>query len=696
MKNFNNVQKRSFKIYQIVFVLIFFLFLLNLNSVEAVWEPPGPNPPEGNVSAPLNQGSTPQFKKGGLHLGATQAMENYQFSVKDGKSYLEGDLEVSDVITMTASNGNINMKGSLDIQGDLDLNGGTLDIDDGMVDIVNAVDSSVLYVQASAANAVAISGSSLTGVGVKGVSASGIAVEGNVAGVGTGVYGWTLDASAIGIVGYNADPDGLAGRFDGTVRFRPVSGNDFTEIDGGELIFNDGTGRTIEITPPNLIVSGNIQTTNGDILVDSGNIWITAGFIDLNKGNIINLAKPIQDLDAVNKKYVDDEIISGAGDDDWIISGGADAIYRLTGNVGIGTNSPETPLTIVRSDGSPQILSILSDDTGAEIQIADADSGWDAADGSIFGHVDQDLNIYNQEQGDISIYTSNDSSKGIRINSLGNVGIGTDSPTQKLDIRNGRLHIERTSGIVAPQIELYDTSGIDGEDFTIISKDGKFKVSHDIDASTSENRFTIDSSGNIGIGTETPSVKLDVEVDSGNGTAIRGFVNNPAGNLLILDSPYFSGSHAFSVDVRGNTDIQGDVTVSGDVFQIGGGLDVSGDSILGDSSSEVYMPGGATLNNGLAIQSGGLQVDGDIDATGDICDGTGSCLSAVSGSFWADGGDNKIYYNDGNVGIGTVAPSSVLEVVGDIEIGANELKKDAAGGPSIGFDASGNVVVTIP
>jgi hypothetical protein len=63
-----------------------------------------------------------------------------------------------------------------------------------------------------------------------------------------------------------------------------------------------------------------------------------------------------------------------------------------------------------------------------------------------------------------------------------------------------------------------------------------------------------------------------------------------------------------------------------------------------------------------------LDVSGQIHATGDICTdvGGGKCLSSAGGgSQWTTSGSN-IYYNLGNVGIGTANPAQKLEVSGKI------------------------------
>jgi len=330
--NFMKSFEKNFKIYQIFFVVIFFLFIVNIDNSRAEWTGPSGNPPENNVMAPLNQGTTPQYKDGALHIGDNTTMGGYEFSVVNGFSYFGGDLEVGGKATIKASTGAFETDGSIILQGNIDLNDGTLDIDDGMVDINNATDDEVLSVQATKNNATAIYGSASVGnsaIAVEGISTTGIGVSGNVTSNGVGVYGWTLDASAIGVEGSNTALGGISGRFTNTVRFNPISGNTFAEINGGTIIFDDGTG--IETTIEPLLINMGI---GGNIILEQGDIDVEFGEIDMHINNIINVKDPSDPLDAVNLRTLTDLIDSASvGGSLYWTQTGNNISYDTVGNV---------------------------------------------------------------------------------------------------------------------------------------------------------------------------------------------------------------------------------------------------------------------------------------------------------------------------------------------------------------------------
>ena len=142
-----------------------------------------------------------------------------------------------------------------------------------------------------------------------------------------------------------------------------------------------------------------------------------------------------------------------------------------SGNVGIGTATPGAKLEI-------------NDASSPKIRFGrDSSYYWD------IGHTSSDFQIQSQTGGTI-----------MHLNYDGNVGIGTTGPSEKLEVV-GNIQVSGTY----PIIKFSDYNN--NPDFSLIGANGKFIV---YDATNNLDRFLIDSSGNVGIGTNIPNEKLDV------------------------------------------------------------------------------------------------------------------------------------------------------------------------------------------
>ena len=159
-----------------------------------------------------------------------------------------------------------------------------------------------------------------------------------------------------------------------------------------------------------------------------------------------------------------------------------------SGNVGIGTSSPANPgsfgcvLNIDNAGGSALYLS----DDGSVGQV------------SMFG---TSMSINNRANG-ATLFSTN-ATERMRIDSSGNVGIGTSSP-------QNQLHINGTSTGYAR----FQSSN---RTFTIGSLASAYGfVINDVDAAAE--RMRIDASGNVGIGITTPNTRLVVYANTTTAT----------------------------------------------------------------------------------------------------------------------------------------------------------------------------------
>jgi hypothetical protein len=234
-------------------------------------------------------------------------------------------------------------------------------------------------------------------------------------------------------------------------------------------------------------------------------------------------------------------------------SGGADIKFRLNeagvgiqermtilgenGNVGIGTTSPGAKLDI---QGSSNALKLLK---SGEFDV----TGGYAGSGIAFllkGKATTDLGL---GAGDSEI---------MRLTTGGNVGIGTTSPS-------GELHVYDATGVSRLRVE----SGVDsnaniqiGNNVSLfeqyVDSDGKFHF-----YKSPNNLMTIQSNGNVGIGTTGPGARLDVQADA---TYSIYAGNKRIGNVAepVLDTDVATRQYVDGL-FEGGTEITGDLNMGG-------------------------------------------------------------------------------------------------------------------------------------
>jgi hypothetical protein len=186
------------------------------------------------------------------------------------------------------------------------------------------------------------------------------------------------------------------------------------------------------------------------------------------------------------------------------------SIYNTnTGNVGIGTNTPNAQLEIYKSQNAGTTL--ILDNSFTTAGNAAYSGFWFRQGGTnrfFFGAVNDGnttqvggagaVMFWNYINGPMLFSTNN--AERMRINSAGQVGIGTTSPSYKLDVA-GQVR-SSSGGFVFPDGTTQTTAATgSGSQWTTNSSNVYY------------------SAGNVGIGTATPAAKLEVVGDvvvSGN------------------------------------------------------------------------------------------------------------------------------------------------------------------------------------
>jgi hypothetical protein len=336
-------------------------------------------------------------------------------------------------------------------------------------------------------------------------------------------------------------------------------------------------------------------------------------------------------------------------------TGAADRITMNTsGNVGIGTSSPASRLTV--SDGTASGLTPFGDTDlflnssgdnylqfGSGTSSSPAIYFGDSADGDAGGI------IYAHATDAMSFRTN--AAERMRIDSSGNVGIGNAAPSYLLDlykaastvvrIRNsaatggtpsathGEFVIESTDANMGMQflgsttadqrILFTDTAAVSGQ--IVYNHTSNYMALF----TNAGERMRIDSSGNVGIGTSSPSTTLHISTGLGNGILLEdNNTSNIAPNLTIIGKRSDgNGSQCFGGKVRlaknqTNAAIDAAENKLGTVMFGGNHTNSSISNILYAASmsgiSEGVFNSSTDMPTGLAFYTGSTGQDGDTAA----------------------------------------------------------------------------------
>ena len=389
-------------------------------------------------------------------------------------------------------------------------------------------------------------------------------------------------------------------------------------------------------------------------------------------------------------------------DADWVING--DDIHHEQGKVGIGTTSPQVKLDIV--GGVARVNGNLTPSSGEGLELFYSSS---LEYGAVTAFDRTGSQYKNLQLGN-----------GIRIASDGKVGVGTSSPTHKLDVSGQNVIANFGSNPVAlrlggdanaylggyatvggqPSIYLgsnsyYTTSGWQQPDparnsALLILQNGNFGFRNggSGDPLGSE-KMVLDSSGNVGIGTTSPATSLHLYANSAGTGATDGMVIDQDGTGDAAMSFRLVGSEQFLVGID-NSD--------GGKFKISDGADFGADRFVIDAGGNVGI---GTANPAYKLDvAGHIRSTGTIYGTVDNADKVDgyhyssnwpttltSVRTACSNDFHNIGGtdddtpdsdaevpDNISINNSrlyapsggGNVGVGTTSPGYKLDVNGDV------------------------------
>lgn len=262
--------------------------------------------------------------------------------------------------------------------------------------------------------------------------------------------------------------------------------------------------------------------------------------------------------------------------------------------------------------------------------------------------------IMYEHNGDyMRFYTS--STEKMRIDSSGNVGIGTTSPFGKFHVSGGRSFFAANSELYAVGARYSNAGG----SVYFGATDATSTPGVQISAATGASLLRITSAGNVGIGTSSPTVKLHV---SSTGTPV----------FRIQDADG-SDYYAQMSQATGNTIFDARFGASNGSFIFRG---------LGGGTADEYMRirESGYVGIGTSSPATALDVTGTVTADGLVVDGT-AYVTTLAGEadtntfIRFDGSDVMVFRtgnaermrisSTGNVGIGTTTSSGALTIDAD-------------------------------
>ncbi|MDE2001260.1 MAG: DUF5011 domain-containing protein [Patescibacteria group bacterium] len=293
------------------------------------------------------------------------------------------------------------------------------------------------------------------------------------------------------------------------------------------------------------------------------------------------------------------------------------------GNVGIGTTGPTEKLQVAGAIKSTSGLATASGGPFAALDYTTAGAG----NGARLLSFGPD----NSTPGTFNFYsaTADNSSGGIRmfIGNTGNVGIGTTSPQAPLNVDSSTFpQLKLNSNSTSAGLYLLPTGS---EQWDLLANgDNTFDI---YDLTKSLYRFTLDSNGNVGIGTTSPTQMLSVGTPGGSGASAYF-----AGNVGIGTNA-LAGAARLAIDSPSNaTYIQ---------FTDAG----SSAAIIGTDQTGNY------IGNSLGAHTLVLRPTNSGNTS--ITDASGNNILFAKGNG-----------SGGNVGIGTASPLFPLSVAGSTAI----------------------------
>ena len=348
----------------------------------------------------------------------------------------------------------------------------------------------------------------------------------------------------------------------------------------------------------------------------------------------------------------------------FVIEGQSDnrllTIIETTGDVGIGEASPDVRLHV--KDTTQELFKLETDQTSGYARFYEGTSerlriGFG---GHVFSAIPSATDVGIRSSNNMHFGTDNNIRMTI-LDSNGNVGIGTTSPSSQLQVKttgeNSNVQVSRTSGTT---ILLQSQSAL-GKIGTTSNHNLQFMTN-------SGGRMTIDTSGKVGIGTTSPLDILHIVSSSGD---VRQLMDAPTGsdaeikfaenNVVQYTIGHDAGTGSFVIGTT-NVDTEKRLEISGTgVIKFNGAYTFPTSD---GSAGQVLKTDGSGNLSFAADSGGGGATDGIEDADGDTKIQVEESSDEDIIRFDTAGSQRMVILANGNVGINKATPGAKLTVAG--------------------------------